>query len=547
MRRGILEKLSGKYPLPAKRLEPFIWCGGLVLFLLVCCTTLLVLRRVSNRSADSEAVRILQAGEGPKEGLLAELKNAAAGASEDSGDLERELAWNLVRQVIARGLLPEAQQEVFAVLPAQATTSATWTQRLLDVARALVHAGKWQEAQQYYDAALESYRLQQHGRGMEQIMRERAVLLAAGCGNSRQERIATLEGWLAQVPAETSSTLGAELRVFLAKLHRSMGNLELADSNLRQVADRQQQDDDSAMAPTLLICRGYAHLALREEEAAVDCLREGIAQLKGDDVTSRMYRALALRDLATISLNLDHSQAALALLERVGAETRDILPSGILFQPEIAGSRGWALYMAHDYEYALALFQRQLEMIPPGEEGLRVYPLEGIARCYLALGRPEEALPTAHESVMLCEKSMPEDKPFLARLNMLLGQANEQAGRLEEAERNYSRAAGIMTGDPMARSAALSACATVLMQEQKWEEAARTWEQELPLIPEQDMIQREDIAEQIEKCRKNAAAARQPVVQTHPPTVTQPPKRTKPTKSSAASSRRATQTRRRRR
>lgn len=550
MRNSIFQRIFGKLPLFGRGVEPFIWCGGVVMLLLVCCTTLLVLKRISTGSVRDHVVQTLRLSEATDEELLSAVKNAASELqtqSDDATELKRELAWSLVRHLIDRNLFSKAQRDAMLVLPAQKTDDSVIITRLLLMARALVRTGEWQTAQQYYEAAQDSYRALQQPNEVEQIIRERAVLLAAGCGASRQERITTLEGWLARLPEESSSTLGAELRVFLAKLHRSLGNLELADSILREVISQELPDP---VPPSLLICHGYAHIALHEDEQAVDCLREGISKLDSDDVPSRMYRALALRDLATISLNLDHSQTALALLERVSTESSDILPEGTLFSPEIMGKRAWALYMAHDYEYALALFQRQMEVVPLDEEGLRVYPLEGIARCFLALGQPEEALPPAHECVELCEKFMAEDKPFLARLCLLLGQANEQAGRLEEAEANYSRSAGITTGDPAARMAALSACATVLMQEQKWEEAARTWEQILPLVPQQDIIQREDISEQIEKCRQQHAATSQSAPSLNNSSA-QPTKSAKPASSAKtakrSSSRRSSRSRRSRR
>ena len=550
MRSSIFQRIFGKLPPFGRGVEPFVWCGGVVMLLLVCCTTLLVLKRISTGSARDHVVHTLRLSETSDEDLLSAVKNAA-GELQTQGDnateLQRELGWSLVRHLIDRNLFSKAQRDAMLILPAHKTDDSVIAKRLLLVARALVRAGEWQTAQQYYETAQDSYRALQQPNEIEQIIRERAVLLAAGCGASRQERVSTLEGWLAQVPKESASTLWAELRDFLAELHHSLGNLELADSIFREVTSQKLPDP---VPPSLLICLGYAHIALHEDEQAVDCLREGISKLDSDDVPSRMYRALALRDLATISLNLDHSQTALALLERVSTESSDILPKSTLFSPEIMGKRAWALYMAHDYEYALALFQRQMEMIPPGEEGLRVYPLEGIARCFLALGQPEEALPPAHECAELCEKFMAEDKPFLARLCILLGQANEQAGRLQEAETNYSRSAGITTGDPATRMAALSACATVLMQEQKWEEAARTWEQILPLVPQQDIIQREDVSEQIEKCRQQHAATSKPAPSLNP-TPAQPAKPAKPAPSAKAakrsSSRRSSRSRRNRR
>ena len=65
----------------------------------------------------------------------------------------------------------------------------------------------------------------------------------------------------------------------------------------------------------------------------------------------------------------------------------------------------------------------------------------------------------------------------------------------------YAKAVEVLPMDHPLYHEALSGQATVLMQAQKWEDACDVWEKLLPLVPEIDRMQQEEIESQIKYCR----------------------------------------------
>ena len=420
-----------------------------------------------------------------------------------SEEVKRETLWQLLRELVNRGSFAEVEGVVDEVLPPQVEMNAEWARRMLQVAHALVKNDQWDKAQAYYDAAQESFCVLNLSEEYAGVVRERASLLSAGSGGSREERMNALQKLLTGMTAQGTPDLAAELRVFLAKLERSLG----AHVHAQEVLNKVVCDTTLPMSsPTLLVCRGYAYFALHDDEAAVNCLRDGLKLLTGKDAAARVYRALALRDLASVALNLGRAQTALALLERVEAEAGPVISPSALFRAEITGKRGWALYLVHDYEDALAIFKRQLDMIPEAEEGLRVHPLEGMSWCYLALGMPAEAQQSAQECCNLREKYYTEDKTSLGRSYLLHAQAQDQMGHPAAAEEWYGKAAATLPSEHRLRVSALEGQASALSQAQRWTEAVGVLEQLLNMVPQEDRIAREEIQEQIQQCRNHLAA-----------------------------------------
>ncbi len=487
---------------------------------------------------------VLRLTDAPNDCLITAVKQhageLAACGSDETG---RELLWQLLNELMDRGLFLKAESEVDEVLPPQRPQNAEWARRMLQIAHVLVKEGKWEKAQGYYDAAQGAFLALGLSSEYSAVVRERAAQLSVGSGGTRAERVTALHDLLTSLSAPTPPELAAELHIFLAKLQHSMGAYSQSQESLRQCT--QSTTSASSSSPFLLACLGYAHLALREDEEAVDCLRDGIKQLHGSDAASRLFRALALRDLASVALNLGRAQSALALLERAEAEAGAIISPHALFRAEITGKRAWALYLAHDYEDALAVFRRQLDMIPESEENLRVHPLEGMSRCYLALGQPTEACQAAQECCSLYEKYNAEDKEGLGRFYLLQAQAQDQSGHPDVAEELYGRAGAALPADHSMRMIALEGQASALQQAGRWAEAIGVWKQVLAQIPEEQQANREDVQEQIAHCSSRLTP---PTPAVHPQSkpAASTRKTSKPTARSAKNRNKHSQSRRKR-
>lgn len=500
------------------------WCGLGALLVLVSVAAGMGVQYIIGARSFARLSDVLRLTDAPNDRLITAVQQHAEElAACGSEATRRELLWQLLSELIHRGLFEQVESVVDEAMPPQKPQDAEWARRTLQIAHAFVKEGKWDKAQGYYDAAQGTFQALGLSAEYAAVVRERAALLSMGSGGSRSERVAALHNLLTSLSGQDAPGLATELHVFLAKLQRSMGEHLHSQELLRKCIE---QPAPPSHQPTLLICLGYAHLALREDEAAVDCLRDGLKLLSGSDASSRLYRALALRDLASVALNLGHAQSALALLERVDAEASAVISPTTLFRAEITGKRAWALYMAHDYEDALAVFQRQLDMIPDTEEGLRIHPLEGMSRCYLALGQPAEASQAAAECCKLYEKYNAEDKEGLGRFYLLSAQAQDQSGHPAAAEEMYGRAAACLPATHRLRLVALEGQASVLQQSNRWVEAVGVWEQVLVQIPQEQTANREEVQEQIAFCRSRI---------TPPAPVVQPPaKAAKPQPSARA-------------
>ncbi len=468
----------------------------------------------SYRSA-KETVQLLRLADAPDNELTAAIKRYAEGQRmSDSDALEREVLWLFVRELMHRGKFATVEARTETLIPPQEQDTPEWARRMLQLAHALVKGDKWDKAQGYYTAAQTSFQKQNLMTEYTGVVRERAGLLSAGSGGSREERLVALQHLLTQMPGQGTWDVAAEIRIFIAKLQISLGTQDQALGTLRGIIAEAAKHPQ--VPATLQACLGYAHLALGEDEAAVESLRCGLRGLSGTDGVSRIYCALALRDLATVALNVGHEQEVLALLERVDATAGPVIPPSSLFRTEIIGKRARALYLTHDYEYSLRIFQRQLEMLPDAEEGLRVYPLEGIGWNYLALGQPEQALQVAQECCTLREKNYAEDKLGLGKAYLLNAQAQDQGGHPAAAEEMYGKAAAVLPAEDPLRIEALEGQASALTQEKRWSEAIGVWEQLLRMVPEGDEINREHIENEMRQCRSQLLPPEEPPAQTVP-------------------------------
>ncbi len=546
MRLPFIGKIDVGLSTESDRKQTLKHCGIGALLVLLGLVVGVGLHFIYSYRSTEQTVQLLRLADAPDNELTATIAQYAGGQRRDGSDaLERETLWLLVRELMNRGKFAAVEAVAEKLIPPQEQDTPEWARRMLQLAHALVKYDKWDKAQGYYTAAQTSFQRQNLMAEYAGVVRERAGLLSAGSGGTREERLGALQRLLTQLPGQGTWDVAAELRIFIAKLQISLGTHTQAQETLREIIAESAKHSD--IPATLQACLGYAHLALGEDEEAVESLRCGLRGLSGTDGASRVYCALVLRDLATVALNIGHEQEVLALLERVDATAGPVIPPSSLFRTEIIGKRAKALYLSHDYEYSLRIFQRQLEMLPDADEGLRVFPLEGIGWSYLALGQPEQALQVAQECRALREQNYAEDKLGLGKVYLLNAQAQDQGGHPAAAEEMYGKAAAILPAEHPLRTEALEGQASALTQEKRWVEAIGVWEQLLLMVPEGDEINREHIENEIKQCRNQLHPPEEPPAQAAPArpaeTKTKPARRTSAGRGGHRSTRRRHRTR----
>ena len=490
--------------------------GGLVLFCLGIVATFVFLAILlvvglgtgleeEHDEREEALVATLRLPDADDESLLSALRAERDGEEQKIPDAMRrkELTWRLVAEIIRRGRFAEVKETVLRILPANPESDEIGARRLLTMARALLREGDWDNARNYYRAAQRSTTSPEFA---QEVLREHALLLAIGCGDYGEDIRFVDE--LAQKFESMPAEMGLLHELLL--LDPDLALTSPADAQqrtinrrrLREFLDRYPAERAASCSAALNIYLGCAHRLFGEDEDALDFIKTGIQKLSGEMTTgARCFRALALETLAQSALRYRRTHAALVLLERADAELRDALPEHCLLHARITNCRAWALYQIQRYEHSLALFRKQLEQNPPDHPLLRMSPLEGIARSCLALGNPEGATDAVEECIRLRLRHTPDRKGILGSLYLLQAQCYEREESLMKSAALYAKAVEVLPMDHPLYHEALSGQATVLMQAQKWEDACDVWEKLLPLVPEIDRMQQEEIESQIKYCR----------------------------------------------
>lgn len=497
----------------AKRghLFPRVGCG-LVLFCLGVIATFVFLAILFvvglgkyDEGEEEACVTTLRLLDADDEGLLSALRAEGDGEEQKlpHGVPRKELTWRLVAESIRRGRFAEVKETAAQIMPAVPAENEIGARRLLTVARAFLREGDWKKAQNYYRAA---HRSKTSPEFAQAILREHALLIAIDCGDYVDD-IQTID-----IAAEKFESPADEMELLheLMKIDPDIAptsslapeDRDAARRLLRELVDQHPVDRASSYSPVLNIYLGRAHRLLGEDEIALDFIKNGIQATAGDTTTGACcLRALGLETLAQSALSYRRTHAALVLLERADSELRGVLPEHCLLHARITNCRAWALYQIQRYEHSLALFKKQLEQTPSDHPVLRMSSLEGIARSYLALGHPAEALDAVEECLQLRLRHTPNRKEILGSLYLLQAQCYEREESLQKSADLYEKAAEVLPTNHPLHHDALTGQATALMQAQNWSAACSAWEKLLPLVPEIDCMQREEIEGQIKYCR----------------------------------------------
>lgn len=278
--------------------------------------------------------------------------------------------------------------------------------------------------------------------------------------------------------------LCAMLQVYMGELQRCKGQATEAEKLFHSALHG--VDTTSITQPEYAVAYGTALLELGNAAAAEPLLRLAERHTGGrpSEVSARLQ---ALRQLAIISQQRGHNVTALSLLHRAQGVAEGRLHPGNAFWPCLFDQRGWMHYMVQNYQTALLDFTSALTATQ--EPALLVQPQEGAARCYLELGKPEQALPLLEKSLRIRQEHFAGDRAAIGRLHLLLGQIYDQQGKTAEAEAAYGLAIEHSQGESSDevdnRRIALMGRAYALDQLNRSKEAYEAWSQLLPLLGDQ--------------------------------------------------------------
>lgn len=418
-------------------------------------------------------------------------------------DVRREAGWTLAQALIDRGLALQAT-ELLAELFRSAPEQPVWARRAMVTARGLAEEGRMQEALAYYRYASTHFAAAGQSEGQLRALTAMVELLASTEGD--EEVLSALEGLQHEAAAlgEAGQNLRAHILACMGRLYRVHGDHARALTCFEEALSGMNPDETPELA-SAAVCYGSALLEKGDRERAERFLRDGVSRL-GDNPAEAPYLVSALRDLAFMEQEQGNTDAALALLYRAeGAAMGRIAPQSN-FWLCLFDQRGWVHYTKEAYESALADFHRALALMG-GNEELRVQPLEGAGRCGIALGKAEEAERCLRDCLELRKRWYASDTAALGRVNLLLGQAYDMAGKSAEAAEAYGQAAQLLPADSAAddRLLALMGRAYALAQRKEWEAASAAWEEILPLV-KADAARTSEVRSQWQLCRRYGSA-----------------------------------------
>lgn len=427
--------------------------------------------------------------------------------------LKREGLGMLLSVLISRGYISEAAPILEEILPPDPASPA-WIERMQKTARYYALADDWEQSMHWFRRAECAGQAQDNGIQWKDTLREHAFLLESGGGGSAEKRRETFQKLLDQQKnhAADDAELHAELLVLMGRVQQELGHKDEALALYREAIGSASTAGKTLRCSTLA-CYGAAYLELGDAENAEKYLRAALERRENGNA-QMLALCMCMRDLATYSLSSNQARQALDQLKAARDVATPLIPADSLFWASLSEQHGWALFMSKQYDAAQTEFRSVLESVEGKDKQLRIRPLEGLARCCLALGRVEEAFPAAEECIALRERYYPADKEGLGRVSLLLGQACDQAGHADKAAQAYGRASELLPEGNPDRLMAIVSQAYSLTQTRQWEVAARIWEKALPLIPPDDVAFRERIATQLTNCRRKIDARHEPTQST---------------------------------
>lgn len=410
-----------------------------------------------------------------------------------------EAEWALASTLISRGLAPQAG-ELMAELFGKAEQNAIWARRVHLAARSLAAGEQRESSLAYYRQAISRYTSLSMKDEQLSALTEMAELIAVSDAPAN-EIVTALEPLLKECEplGEAARPLSAHILAYTGRLYRENGNLPAALSNFEKALSL-VSDHQGAELGTAAASYGSALLEKGDREQAEKYLRTAVACL-GDSPSQAVFLIAALRDLATIEMEKDASESALALLYRAegvatGRESEDSPFWSFLYD-----QRGWVHFTRQSFESAAGDFERALSV---GQEpAQKVQAHEGLGRCYIELDRPEDAIAQLQTCISLREQAEGADTRALGRVYFLLAEQQDQVGQSEAAATSYQKAiANLALHQECAQELFLAriSCAYCLTQLSRWAEAVTLWKELLPIVEQSYPERLHEVRQQLRLC-----------------------------------------------
>lgn len=468
-----------------------------------------------NAAASSNLTRFMQlasADDAELQALAADPDKELAWVKDPA--IRREAEWQLAAVLMKRGMLSSAESLLNGLFAAE-QPGEQWAQRAAEVGDAYLAARNPQEAAAWYDRAARDFAAL--GRSAEQVaaLQQYFAALVTTSQGCTPKALNDLEQLVAS--GEESRPLRTAVRLHLARLHRSRGQMQAVADALLRITDELLPGGTpaAALTPAEQIIAGIALAEQGKDAEALPLLTKG-EQALGHEPTDEPCRLEALRRAASVTMQRTGDvNAALALLNRAEGVAECVLPPEHEFWPCLAEQRGWLQLLAQDEESALASFLRASERSQDVAVGMQA--MEGAGRCLLALNKPAESEKMLARCAELRRKQASADKAGLGRVTLLLAQAQDHQGRTDAAAASYGKAAELLEQAGAPESAnyltSLLGRGYALVQLKQWPEAQTVWEKIQPLVKDQP-DRREDARRNLNECRRRN---HQPVAVAHDP------------------------------
>lgn len=419
-------------------------------------------------------------------------------------EVRYEAEWTLACALLERGKY-EAALTVLTPLFEKVPHSAEWAHRMLGAGNMLLHSRQYQPAATCFRQA-GAFFAENNQQVWQQEVQGQLIALEASIPRNAEEALAALTTLLDELKSEDegSRQLRSMALVHMGTICRSVGRQAEAEQKFKEALAA--VENLRTIRPEGAVSRGAALLETGDAVAAEAMLRMA-EQNSGTGLSDITARIMALRYLAVLEQQRGHQVTALAMLHRAQGMAEGRIHEKNAFWPCLYDQRGWMHFTAQNFQTALLDFNAALAATD--DVMLRIQPLEGAARCYLELGKQEQAAPLMETCLELRRQHTPEDKNALGRLQLLMGQIYDQQGKVTEAESAYGAAvANLATDAPDEqnnRREALLGRAYAQMELKRWADAYSSLEQVLPLV-ETQLDRREEVRTQMRRIKPMISA-----------------------------------------
>lgn len=423
--------------------------------------------------------------------------------------LRREAEWVLAQALITRGNAVAADAMVRELIGNTQPQTELWVRRALVTARALAAEKQYEPTAFYYDYADAFYAGNQDAAARVALLTERLELLQKVVTEPDvlQKELAAYAEKAAQL-GDAGKELLAGIWANKGLIYREQGTVVAMEQANRcfkkalQVVDTQNVPELASAA----VCVGSLLLEQGERERAESMLRDGLQRL-ADSQTDAPYMLLALRDLARMEQENGNTDAALAYLYRAEGVAMTHEPEQSSFWNCLYDQRGWLNFVRESYGAALADFEKALARCGKNT-ALQAQPLEGAARCCIALGQMDSAERYLLDCIAVRSQHVAADAEALGRVCFYLAGVYDVMGQAESAADYYARAVEQIAAAPNhceeLLTDAMMARAYTLTQLHRWTDAALVWNALSDKVKDNDTL-RNQIKVQLDVCVRHGA------------------------------------------